>query len=98
MTTPVISCPWWCTDHRSGASIEDEQHARLFSVPSGAWIAILLGVLPKDRIEFAYGAEAYGPSAGDGRSFAAALHQAADVFDRILTEDRSESPDGSGNV
>ncbi len=86
MTTPATACPWWCTDHRSGATAEDEQHARLFQVPRGAWVAILLGVLPSDRVELAYAAESYGASAGDGRAFAAALRRAADLLERIVDE------------
>ncbi|WP_286929253.1 MULTISPECIES: hypothetical protein [Aeromicrobium] len=86
MTTPSTTCPWWCTDHRSGETAEDEQHARVFPVPGGAWVAILHGTLPGDRIELAYGAEAYAASAGEGRAFAAALQHAADVFDRIVAD------------
>ncbi|GAA3534203.1 hypothetical protein AFL01nite_20910 [Aeromicrobium flavum] len=86
MTTPATTCPWWCTDHRSGPTTQDEQHARVFPVPDGAWVAILLGALPSDRPELAYGAESYTVSAGEGRAFAAALHHAADLYERIVDE------------
>ena len=83
MTTPAITCPWWCTDHRRGDTVEDEQHARPFPAPSGTWVAILLGVLPADRPELAYGAEAYLLDSGDARAFALALLEAADLFERL---------------
>jgi len=86
MTTPAITCPWWCTDHRRGDTVEDEQHARLFPAPAGTWVAILLGGLPRDRPELAWGAEAYRPDGEDARAFAAALLQAADLFERLAAE------------
>jgi hypothetical protein len=88
MTTPATTCPWWCTDHRSGQTNEDEQHARLFPVPGTAWVAILLGALPTDQPELAYGAESYTGSPGEGRAFAAALQHAADLYERIVAEHR----------
>ncbi|MBC9227534.1 hypothetical protein GL325_14485 [Aeromicrobium sp. 636] len=86
MTTPVTTCPWWCTDHRTGATAEDEQHARTFPVPGGAWVVILLGALPADRPELAYAAESYARSPDQGRAFAAALRDAADLFEQVLAE------------
>lgn len=94
MTTPAIPCPWWCTDHRSGETVEDEQHAREFPAPGAAWIAILWGALPADRVELAYAAESYDDSPGDGRRFAAALQHAADVFERIVAEQREAASSG----
>ena len=86
MTTPAIPCPWWCTDHRRGDTVEDEQHARLFRAPAGTWVAILLGCLPGDRPELTWGAEAYRPDAVDARAFAVALLQAVQLFERLGTE------------
>lgn len=88
MTTSVTTCPWWCSDHRTGETAEDEQHARLFAVPGGTWVAILCGVLPTDRVEFAFGAESYDADSHGGRAFGAALQHAADVFDSIRAEAR----------
>ncbi|MCL3837560.1 hypothetical protein [Aeromicrobium duanguangcaii] len=88
MTTPATLCPWWCTDHRTGATAEDEQHARSFPAPGGAWVAILLGALPADEPELAYAAESYARSPDEGRALATALRDAADLFEQVLAERR----------
>ncbi|WP_313405095.1 hypothetical protein [Aeromicrobium sp.] len=91
MTAPVITCPWWCTDHRTGSTVEDQQHARPFPVPDGTWVALLRGCLPADRIELAYGGESFDRGTERARLFAAALQQAADLLDR-LTAERDRAP------
>lgn len=85
MTAPQITCPWWCTDHRSGPTVEDEQHAHPFVAPDGTWVALLCGVLPDDRIELAHGGESFDRGSARARRLAAALQQAADLLDRITT-------------
>ncbi len=80
--TPLSPCPWWCDDHRSGETVEDEQHARLFAAPEGAWIAILRGILPADPPELACRVESYDLSPGAARRLARSLVDAAEVFDR----------------
>ena len=92
MTTPATPCPWWCTHHRSGDSAEDEQHARLFGAPSGVWVALLQGSLPDDPIEIAYGAESYVTDPAEAREFAAALHQVADLFERLRLLSPARTP------
>src|SRR5690606_29137473 len=86
MTAPAITCPWWCTDHRSGPTFEDEQHARLFPTPEGAWVALLRGTLPSDHIELVYGGACFDLETGGARLFAAVLQQAADLLDRLAAE------------
>jgi len=81
--TPQISCPWWCDDHRTGETLEDEQHARIFPTPEGSWIAILSGVLSSDHLELAYGIEAYDQSPERALCFAQALAEATGTFERI---------------
>lgn len=84
--TPLPNCPWWCDDHRTGETVEDEQHARLFAAPDGAWVAILRGALPTDAPELACRVESYDLSSGAARHLARSLADAADVFDRARTE------------
>lgn len=83
MTTSRPTCPWWCEDHRSGETIEDEQHARLFPAPDDTWVAIFAGLLPGETPELAFGAEIYTPDATRARQFAAALETAAEMFEEI---------------
>jgi len=86
MTTTAITCPWWCTDHRRGDTLDDEQHARVFMAQDDTWVEVLLGALPIDRPELAYGAEAYDGDSVRARAFAAALRQAAELLDLIRLE------------
>lgn len=83
MTTSRLTCPEWCHDHRSGETIEDEQHARLFDAPEGTWVAIFAGVLPGETPELAFGAEMYTSDVNDARQFASAIEAAAELFDEI---------------
>ncbi len=83
MTDTAPACPWWCTDHRSGATVDDDQHARLLAAPAGSWVAILAGTGPRDRAELGYAIEGYDADPGRARAFARALLAAAEIFDRI---------------
>jgi len=86
MTTTAITCPWWCTDHRRGDTLEDEQHAQVFWAQGDTWVEVVLGTLPADRPEIAYGAEAYDGHSDRARAFSAALRRAAELLDLIVLE------------
>lgn len=81
--TPATTCPSWCDDHQEADHPLDVEHRKSFLTSETATVYVSPGEWPDCGTTVCWHGEHYLADAIQARSFADALHAAADKLEAI---------------